>query len=124
VKDHAGLRFVTLAGKYLDIHRGKQEQEEDEAAFIKQQELINKARRLKRQEAIEKMMEEEGMHPAQHGLTMPKVKGISVPNTLTDADTTTATKKKARKKLVEVDEIGEYLKGESNVDLLDILNRY
>jgi hypothetical protein len=124
VKDHAGLRFVTLAGKYLDIHRGKQEQEEDEAAFIKQQELINKARRLKRQEAIEKMMEEEGMHPAQHGLTMPKVKGISVSNTLTDADTTTAPKKKARKKLVEVDEIGEYLKGESNVDLLDILNRY
>jgi hypothetical protein len=52
------------------------------------------------------------------------VKGISVSNTLTDADTTTAPKKKARKKLVEVDEIGEYLKGESNVDLLDILNRY
>jgi len=77
VKDHAGLRFVTLAGKYLHIHRGKQEQEEHEPSFIKQQELIGKERRLARQENIEQMMESEGVHPAQNGLNMPKVAGVT-----------------------------------------------
>ena len=116
IKDHSGFRFVTLAEKYLDIHRGKQEQADDEAAFIKQQELINKQRRLNRQDKIEIMMEEEGLHPAQHGLIMPGVKGIK--------GSSKSKEKTAKKEVVDVQEIGEYLKVESNVDLMDILNRY
>jgi hypothetical protein len=114
IKEHSGLRFVTLAGKYLDIHRGKQEQADGEATFIKQQELINKERRMSRQEKVETMMEAEGLHPAQHGLTMPNVKGV----------TKKVRVKKEARKIEEVEEIGEYLKVESNVDLMDILNRY
>jgi hypothetical protein len=119
VKDHAGMRFVTLAGKYLNIHRGKQEQQEGEAAFIKQQELANKDGRLKRQQRIEQLMEAEGVHPAQHGLNMPKVKGIARNSSLEKFKSV-----KRKKEPVEVEEIGEWMKAESTMDTLTVRERY
>jgi hypothetical protein len=70
-------RFEAMASKYIMVHRGIQEQDKLDAAFIKSMENKNKKLRLDMQEATEQIMEKYGMHPAQHGLNMPKVKGVS-----------------------------------------------
>ena len=112
VKDASGeLRFVTLAKKYIEIHRAKQEQDELDSKFLKRMELQNKEQRLEMSEEGELLMEKYGMHPAQHGLNMPKLRGV-------ERDV------RERKKKVD---IGTMLKDESNMlqsidgdyDLLD-----
>jgi Integrase core domain. len=92
-------RFETMAQKYIEIHRGKQDQDTLDHAFIKAMELKNKQLRLDMQDNIEQIMENNGMHPAQHGLNMPKVKGIN---------------------LKKGDDIGTYTKKVSNVVPTDI----
>lgn len=93
------LRFVKFAQPYIQIHRAIQEQEFGEAKFIKSQEMANKAQRINQQEQIESLMEKHGFHPGQHGLNMPKVKGIS----------------KKQRKTIEVSDIGGYNKLLSNL---------
>lgn len=77
-KTPKGYVFETMAQKYINIHRGKQEQDSFDHAFTKAMEQKNKALRLDMQETIEQIMESNGMHPAQHGLNMPKVKGVNL----------------------------------------------
>ena len=67
--------LVTAASKFIEIHRALQEQDELDAALIRHVEHANKQMRLDLREEIEKILEIEGMHPAQHGLVMPKLKG-------------------------------------------------
>lgn len=76
-KDAKGYRFEALAQKYIEIHRAKQDQDDFDYAFIKAAELANKNMREEMTEDIESIMEYYGMHPAQHGLNMPKPRGIS-----------------------------------------------
>lgn len=71
------FRFITYAQPYLKIHRAIQDQEDGEMMWIQAQEIANKAQRLQQQETIEDLMQEHGLHPSQHGLKMPKPKGIS-----------------------------------------------
>jgi hypothetical protein len=70
-------RFEAMASKYIRVHRGIQEQDKLDAAFIRSMENRNKKLRLDMQEATEQIMEKYGMHPSQHGLNMPKVKGVN-----------------------------------------------
>ena len=112
IKDASGeLRFVTLAKKYIEIHRAKQEQDELDSKFLKRMELQNKGQRVEMFEETERLLEKFGMHPSQHGLNMPKLRGV-------ERDV------RERKKKVD---IGTVLKDESNMlqsidgdyDLLD-----
>lgn len=77
-KEQKGYRFVAMAQKYIEIHRAKQEQTEFDHQFIKASELANKKMRLEMVDEIETIMERHGMHPAQHGLNMPKPKGVNL----------------------------------------------
>ena len=70
-------RFVAMADKYLQIHRAKQEQDEFDHAFIAAMTKLNKHTRINMHEATEQRLERHGYHPAQHGLQMPKIKGLS-----------------------------------------------
>lgn len=76
-KDAKGYRFEALAQKYIEIHRAKQDQDDFDHAFIKTAELANKNMREEMTEDIERIMEHYGFHPAQHGLNMPKPRGMS-----------------------------------------------
>ncbi len=67
--------LVTAASKFIEVHRALQDQDELDTAFIRHVEHANKQMRLDLREEIEKILEIEGMHPAQHGLVMPKLKG-------------------------------------------------
>lgn len=77
-KDAKGYRFVTYAQKYIEIHRAKDEQTEFDHRFIKAMEVANKRLRMDMVDTIEEIMERNGLHPAQHGLNMPKPKGINL----------------------------------------------
>lgn len=77
VKEATGMRFVEYAKPYLEAHRAKQDQDEYDAAFLKQMELKNKDMRVGLQQTQEELMRKEGVHPEQHGLAMPNVKGVT-----------------------------------------------
>ena len=77
-KEAKGYRYVAMAQKYIEIHRAKQEQTEFDHHFIKAAEHANKKMRLEMVDEIENIMERYGMHPAQHGLNMPKPKGVNL----------------------------------------------
>lgn len=77
-KDAKGYRFVTYAQKYIEIHRAKDEQTEFDHQFIKAMDTANKRMRVSMVESIEGIMERNGLHPAQHGLKMPKPRGINI----------------------------------------------
>lgn len=94
-----GYRFETLAQKYLFVHRAIQDQDEFDTKFIRHVEHKNKELRIDMQERTEAILEQHGMHPAQHGLNMPKIKGVSA---------------KAKKAKVKTD-IGDYTKAVSNM---------
>lgn len=65
-------KFVALAGKYIQIHRAKQDQTEHDHRIIALRDQANKDMREELQERIEGIMEAEGLHPSQHGLNMPQ----------------------------------------------------
>ena len=77
-KDAKGYRFVTYAQKYIEIHRAKDEQTEFDHRFIKAMDVANKRLRMDMVDTIEEIMERNGLHPAQHGLNMPKIKGVNM----------------------------------------------
>lgn len=91
----SGVRFSTLAQPYIKIHRGHQEQDADEAQFIKDMEIAGKMERVALQDSAEERQERNGLHPSQHGLNQPKLKGIS-------------------KKEIERFDVGTYMKVVSN----------
>lgn len=67
-------KFVTLASKYIYIHRAKQDQNEYDWDMIARRDKANKDMREEINAEIEEIMAKEGLHPAQHGLEMPKVR--------------------------------------------------
>lgn len=75
-KTSNGFRYVSTAEKYIEIHRNLQEQNEFDHVFIKAMDKANKQLRVAMVEETEKLLEDHGMHPAQRGLVMPKIKGI------------------------------------------------
>lgn len=97
------LRFVAEAAKFIKIHRGKQEQDELDDYMIKTIDAGNKEKRKKWQEESEERLRRHNLHPEQHGLNMPKSKGLN---------------------MGKVKDIGNYTKELSNITEDDIRNRY
>lgn len=75
-EDATGLRFVTHAETKITVHRGKQEQEDGEAALIRQIIEENKRLRLEDKEKMEEILKEQGQNAESYGLTTPALKGI------------------------------------------------
>ena len=77
-KDNAGqLRFERVAEPYMVIHRAIQEQVEGEAEFIRQEQEANIRDRIERQVIAKEIEYAYGVAPEQHGLSTPKVKGVT-----------------------------------------------
>lgn len=77
-KDKGGeMRFERVAEPYMVIHRGIQDQTEDEAAFIRREQDANIQDRIERQVTAKEIEYEFGVAPEQHGLKTPKLKGIT-----------------------------------------------
>lgn len=72
-----GLRFVTDARPYIEIHRARQEQQPWEAAFIVEEVTRNKKQRIEKQIKAVDLEMTHGVALEQHGLKRPKMKGIS-----------------------------------------------
>lgn len=94
-----GLRHSAVATTKVEIHRGKQEQQEWEASWIKNVENAKKSARVMAHEAAEEILKGHGMSNEDYGLNTPGIKGIS--NT---------KKRKAQ------DSYGQYLKKVSTMD--------
>lgn len=75
-KTPLGLRFMKAAETKPIIHRGKQEQEDFETAFIKEVELKNKALRVSSRDEVTEVLKKHGMRPEDYGLSEPGLKGI------------------------------------------------
>jgi hypothetical protein len=75
-------RFITIAQKYIEIHRNKQEQDEIDSLFIASMDKQNKTMRRTMQEETEEIMDRQGEHPYQHGLKIPRPKGINKKETI------------------------------------------
>ena len=99
-------RFVTIAQKYIRIHRNIQEQDELDHAFIKAMDKKNKELRVSMQEEAEQILERNYMHPSQYGLNVPSIKGIN------------------KSKVKSVDSIGKAMKEESELELVDVYEMY
>lgn len=69
-----GRKFVAVAEKYIQTHRAKQDQDDIDRLLLAKRDALNKAMRAETQDEIEAIMEVEGVHPAQHGLDMPRVR--------------------------------------------------
>ena len=105
------LRLDAVAKTKTVIHRGKQEQEEWEAAYIKKIELANKAKRIERVEAMEEIKRQFGTSNDDYGMNTPSVLGV----------TSKKKTKKEIKPLVSVPvSLGEIEKRESNLDEFDL----
>ncbi len=76
-----GLRFITAADQKIEVHRGKQEQEDWEAQFFKDIEAETKNLRVETQNFVRQIQEKHNDLPEQHGFVTPKLKGINSKNT-------------------------------------------
>ena len=61
----------------MTVHRAIQEQQEGEAAFIRQQQEAAAIERIERQVAARAIEHEHGTAPEQHGLVTPGLKGLT-----------------------------------------------
>lgn len=101
-----GLRFVSEAKPKIEIHRGKQEQEEWEAEWIAKVRKANQELRIARRDEMERILEQHGRTAEQRGLNTPLIKGVE-----------SSRNKKVKAK--ETAEIGEHMKVMSNVDITE-----
>ena len=77
-EDNAGeRRFERVAEPYMVIHRALQDQTEGEAAFIRQEQEANIRDRIDRQVIAKEIEYAYGVAPEQHGLSTPKMKGVT-----------------------------------------------
>jgi hypothetical protein len=76
-----GLRFVTSADQKVEVHRGKQEQEDWEAQFFKDIEKETETLRIETQNYVRTIQEKHNDLPEQHGFVTPKIKGINSKST-------------------------------------------
>ncbi len=72
----SGLRYNTVASTKVAIHRGKQEQQEWEAQYIKDVELANKQARRERWEKMEQLKRDHGVHAEDYGMRSPAILGL------------------------------------------------
>lgn len=72
-----GRRFERIAEPYMVIHRAIQDQTEGEAAFIRQEQEANIRDRIDRQVIAKEIEYAYGVAPEQHGLSTPKLKGVT-----------------------------------------------
>lgn len=100
IPDGKSFKYVADAKPYLFVHRAKQDQDELDASFIKYSELQGKEQREELMRESEDIMRKHGTHPEQHGLVMPKIKGLN-------------------KKKHKLTEVGQYEKILSNIDEFD-----
>ena len=77
-KDPTGdLRFIEFAQSYLTVHRALQDQESRDLHIIRQTEHANKQERIEDEKQRNAILEKHGLHPNQHGLNVPPLKGIT-----------------------------------------------
>lgn len=98
----SGLRYNTVASTKVAIHRGKQEQQEWEAQYIKDVEIANKQARRERWEKMEQLKRDHGVHAEDYGMRSPAILGL---------DTSTAAKRSR-----PAASIGKVQKAVSNAD--------
>lgn len=77
-KDASGMRFVTFAQPYIKVQRNIQEQTNDDKLFIRQMEITNKLQRIDNAKKTNERLEKYDLHPNQHSLNVPKLKGINI----------------------------------------------
>ena len=76
-KDPQGqLRFVKEAVLKTEIHRGKQEQEQFEAEWIKKVKKENKNKRIQRRNEMDEILKSFNMDAESYGLVKPNLKGL------------------------------------------------
>lgn len=90
-----GLRYVMTALIKQNIHRGKQEQEDWEASYIRAVETKKKELRIRKRNEMDEILRAHNLLPEQHGLNSPLLKGIE---TSRPAQKTEAVKMRKRKK--------------------------
>lgn len=114
----SGLRVVAYAEPYRTIHRAAQEQTEGERAFIARMDAEGKAARLQTQSRMEAILERWGYHPAQHGMRMPRILGVSA---YEKENGPAPRARKAKPKEVPMQSFGQYQKEVSNISLSNII---
>lgn len=100
-----GLKRVAAAETKIEIHRGRQEQEEWEAAFIKKVLDKNNEIRIQERDKMDSILAEYGRTAEDYGLRSPLIPGVET------------SKKKQTKK--EKTSIGHYQKEVSNAVLTE-----
>lgn len=114
----AGLKFAGMGQKYISIHRGKQEQNETDYKIIAQRDAKNKTMRMTIMNTIENTLEKHGLHPSQHNLQMPKIRGIKQIHRYENMNDRTEKTKKTKHGGKDI--LGKLLKEESNRCELEI----
>lgn len=76
-KSATGLRFVRELETKVEIHRGKQEQQNGEVKFIKAVERVNEEAMIENRKEIEEVMRNYETHPEQYGHVVPHIPGIN-----------------------------------------------
>lgn len=115
-KDHSGMRYVADAQPYREVHRALQEQTHDDSCFIRQQDIINKQKRMERVSKGYQIEEEYEMSPENFGLNRPKLKGLNMKK----AEELIANEKVRLKTPSETIDIGRWEKELSYADELGI----
>lgn len=113
-----GLRVIAYAEPYQTIHRAAMDQTPGERQFIALMDAEAKEARRRNQSAAEALLERWNMHPAQHGLRVPKIAGIG------NAEPGERTRYNKRKTTPVQPEqtYGQYQKAVSNMCLSDLLS--
>lgn len=70
-------RFERIAEPYMTVHRAIQDQTEGEAQFIRREQEANIRDRIDRQVIAKEIEYAYGVAPEQHGLSTPKLKGVT-----------------------------------------------
>ena len=79
-KDALGLRHVTEMSIKLEVHRGKQEQEDWEAEYFDKIKKANETVRVKSAEEMDDILFDNNQHPNQSGFNTPALLGINSKN--------------------------------------------
>lgn len=112
-KDPQGqLRFVREAVLKTEIHRGKQEQEQIEAEWIKKVHNQNKNKRIQRRDEMDEILKSFNMDAESYGLVKPNLKGLE------------NSKVGRKRKNTSIEDIGTWQKKESMLTTKDIRELY
>lgn len=71
------FRFITFAQPFIRVQRNMQEQTSSDLSFIRQMQERNRSQRIDNAKQLNDRLARYDLHPNQHGLNVPKPKGIS-----------------------------------------------